>query len=79
MCKLEVSLLTGIGHDHDHAHTNIVLDEVANARCDMPSKVNAKVEQVIARTVESCPRGRDRGRSGGMSQDAELHRWRKID
>jgi len=43
----EVSLLTGVGHARD----NTVPDEVANNRCDMPSKVNPRVEQAIACTV----------------------------
>ena len=45
--ELEVSLLTGVGHAGD----STVLDEVANNRCDMPSKVNPRVEQAIACTL----------------------------
>ena len=73
--ELEVSLLTGVGHARD----NTVLDEVENNRCDMPSKVNPKVVQVIAKTVGSRPRGPDRGRSCAMSQDAELRSYGKVD
>jgi hypothetical protein len=52
---------------------------IANIRCGMLSKVNPRVEQVIARTVGSRPRGRDRCRSCGMSQDAEPRSHRKLD
>jgi exodeoxyribonuclease VII large subunit len=45
VCKLEVPVLTGIGHERD----STVLDEVANMRFDTPSKVIAGIEQVIAR------------------------------
>lgn len=49
ICDLPVPVFTGIGHERD----STVLDEVANAKFDTPSKVIAGVEQVIAkRTAE---------------------------
>ena len=45
--ELEVSLLTGVGHAGD----STVLEEVANNRCDIPSKLNPRVEQAIACTL----------------------------
>ena len=49
ICDLPVPVFTGIGHERD----STVLDEVANAKFDTPSKVIAGIEQVIAkRTAE---------------------------
>jgi exodeoxyribonuclease VII large subunit len=45
ICDLPVPVLTGIGHERD----STVLDEVANAKYDTPSKVIAGIEQVIAK------------------------------
>ena len=44
ICDLPIPVLTGIGHERD----NTVLDEVAHARYDTPSKVIAGIEQRIA-------------------------------
>jgi exodeoxyribonuclease VII large subunit len=50
ICDLTVPVLTGIGHERD----STVLDEVANAKFDTPSKVIAGIEQSIAmRTTEA--------------------------
>ena len=45
ICDLPVPVLTGIGHERD----STVLDEVANAKYDTPSKVIAGIEQVIVK------------------------------
>ncbi len=45
ICDLPVPVLTGIGHERD----STVLDEVANARFDTPSKVIAGIEQLIGK------------------------------
>ena len=47
ICDLPIPVLTGIGHERD----NTVLDEVAHARYDTPSKVIAGIEQRIAQRV----------------------------
>jgi len=47
ICDLPIPVLTGIGHERD----NTVLDEVAHARYDTPSKVIAGIEQRIAQQV----------------------------
>ena len=47
ICDLPLPVLTGIGHERD----NTVLDEVANARYDTPSKVIAGIEQRIVQRV----------------------------
>ncbi len=50
VCELEVPVLTGIGHERD----NTVLDEVANIRCDTPSKVIAGIERVILQRAQEA-------------------------
>ena len=45
ICDLPVPVLTGIGHERD----STVLDEVANAKYDTPSKVIVGIEQVIVK------------------------------
>ena len=47
ICDLPIPVLTGIGHERD----NTVLDEVAHARYDTPSKVIAGIEQRIVQRV----------------------------
>lgn len=47
VCDLPIPVLTGIGHERD----NTVLDEVAHARYDTPSKVIAGIEQRINQRV----------------------------
>ena len=47
VCDLPIPVLTGIGHERD----NTVLDEVAHARYDTPSKVIAGIEQRIIHRV----------------------------
>lgn len=47
ICDLPIPVLTGIGHERD----NSVLDEVAHARYDTPSKVIAGIEQRINQRV----------------------------
>ena len=47
ICDLPIPVLTGIGHERD----NTVLDEVAHARYDTPSKVIAGIEQRINQRV----------------------------
>jgi len=47
ICDLPIPVLTGIGHERD----NTMLDEVAHARYDTPSKVIAGIEQRIAQRV----------------------------
>ena len=47
VCDLSIPVLTGIGHERD----NTMLDEVAHARYDTPSKVIAGIEQRIAQRV----------------------------
>ena len=47
ICDLPIPVLTGIGHERD----NTVLDEVAHARYDTPSKVIAGIEQRIHQRV----------------------------
>ena len=47
ICDLHIPVMTGIGHERD----NTVLDEVAHARYDTPSKVIAGIEQRIALRV----------------------------
>lgn len=50
VCELGIPVLTGIGHERD----NTVLDEVANARFDTPSKVIAGIEHtIVERTREA--------------------------
>ena len=45
VCRLEVPVITGIGHQRD----STVLDEVANLSFDTPSKAIAGIEQTISR------------------------------
>ena len=45
ICELSVPVLTGIGHERDRS----VLDEVAHASYDTPSKVIAGIEQLIVK------------------------------
>jgi exodeoxyribonuclease VII large subunit len=45
ICELPVPVLTGIGHERDRS----VLDEVAHASYDTPSKVIAAIEQLIVK------------------------------
>ena len=47
ICDLPIPVYTGIGHERD----NTVLDEVAHARYDTPSKVIAGIEQRISQRV----------------------------
>jgi exodeoxyribonuclease VII large subunit len=50
VCLLEVPVLTGIGHERDRS----ILDEVAHARFDTPSKVVAGIEQHIVRRAREA-------------------------
>lgn len=50
VCELGIPVLTGIGHERD----NTVLDEVANARFDTPSKVVAGIEHTIVKRTREA-------------------------
>lgn len=50
ICDLPVPVLTGIGHERD----STVLDEVANAKYDTPSKVIAGIEQTVAKRTSEA-------------------------
>lgn len=50
VCELLVPVLTGIGHERDRT----LLDEVAHAAFDTPSKVIAGIEQVIRRRTREA-------------------------
>jgi exodeoxyribonuclease VII large subunit len=50
VCELGIPVLTGIGHERD----NTVLDEVANARFDTPSKVIAGIEHTIVKRTREA-------------------------
>ncbi|MBX9612930.1 MAG: exodeoxyribonuclease VII large subunit [Burkholderiales bacterium] len=50
VCELGIPVLTGIGHERD----NTVLDEVANARFDTPSKVIAGIEHTIVKRIREA-------------------------
>jgi exodeoxyribonuclease VII large subunit len=52
ICEQTVPVLTGIGHERD----STVLDEVAHARFDTPSKVIAGIEQQILRRSREAAR-----------------------
>jgi exodeoxyribonuclease VII large subunit len=50
VCELGIPVITGIGHERD----NTVLDEVANQRCDTPSKAITGIEHtIVQRTREA--------------------------
>jgi exodeoxyribonuclease VII large subunit len=49
-CELGIPVLTGIGHERD----NTVLDEVANARFDTPSKVISGIEHTIVKRTREA-------------------------
>ena len=50
LCTLKVPVLTGIGHERD----STILDEVAHARFDTPSKVIGGIEQLIRKRVSEA-------------------------
>ena len=50
LCDLSIPVLTGIGHERD----STILDEVAHARFDTPSKVVTGIEQVIKQRVQEA-------------------------
>lgn len=50
VCELDIPVFTGIGHERD----NTVLDEVANARFDTPSKVIAGIEHTIVKRTREA-------------------------
>lgn len=50
ICRLPIPVLTGIGHERD----STLLDEVANASFDTPSKVIAGIERVIFRRAQDA-------------------------
>jgi exodeoxyribonuclease VII large subunit len=50
ICDLPIPVLTGIGHERD----STVIDELANAKFDTPSKVIAGIEQVIVRRTSEA-------------------------
>ena len=50
VCRIPIPVFTGIGHQID----NTILDEVANARFDTPSKVSAYIAGVIVRNAEAA-------------------------
>ena len=55
ICELPVPVLTGIGHERDRT----VLDEVAHASYDTPSKVIAAIEQLIVKRARDARANRD--------------------
>ena len=55
ICELPVPVLTGIGHERDRS----VLDEVAHASYDTPSKVIAAIEQMIVKRALDARANRD--------------------
>ena len=55
ICELPVPVLTGIGHERDHT----VLDDVAHASYDTPSKVIAGIEQLIIKRARDVRANRD--------------------
>lgn len=71
ICELPVPVLTGIGHERDHT----VLDEVAHATYDTPSKVIAAIEQLIVKRARDARANHD-----AIVQAAEqaLHRTRRA-
>jgi exodeoxyribonuclease VII large subunit len=71
ICELPVPVLTGIGHERDHT----VLDEVAHATYDTPSKVIAAIEQLIVKRARDARANHD-----AIVQAAEqaLHRTRRV-
>ena len=71
ICELPVPVLTGIGHERDHT----VLDEVAHATDDTPSKVIAAIEQLIVKRARDARANHD-----AIVQAAEqaLHRTRRA-
>ena len=71
ICELPVPVLTGIGHERDRT----VLDEVAHASYDTPSKVIAGIEQLIVKRARDARAHRDI-----VIQVAEqaLHRTRRA-
>ena len=50
VCDLPIPVLTGIGHERD----STVIDELANAKFDTPSKVIAGIEQVIVKRTSEA-------------------------
>jgi exodeoxyribonuclease VII large subunit len=50
ICEIPIPVLTGIGHERD----STVLDEVAHASYDTPSKVIAGIEQLIVRRANEA-------------------------
>lgn len=71
ICQLPVPVLTGIGHERDRT----VLDEVAHASYDTPSKVIVGIEQLIVKRAHDARANRDT-----VIQVAEqaLHRTRRA-
>jgi exodeoxyribonuclease VII large subunit len=71
ICELPVPVLTGIGHERDRT----VLDEVAHASYDTPSKVIASIELLIVKRAQDARANRDT-----VVQVAEqaLHRTRRT-
>jgi exodeoxyribonuclease VII large subunit len=71
ICELPVPVLTGIGHERDRT----VLDEVAHASYDTPSKVIAGIEQLIVKRARDA-----RTNHETIIQAAEqaLHRTRRA-
>lgn len=55
ICELPVPVLTGIGHERDRT----VLDEVAHASYDTPSKVIAGIEQLIVKRARDARANHD--------------------
>ena len=55
ICELPVPVLTGIGHERDRT----VLDEVAHASYDTPSKVIAGIEQIIVKRAHDARTNHD--------------------
>ncbi len=55
ICELPVPVLTGIGHERDRT----VLDEVAHASYDTPSKVIAGIEQLIVKRARDAHANHD--------------------
>ena len=55
ICEMPVPVLTGIGHERDRT----VLDEVAHANYDTPSKVIACIEQLIVKRARDARANHD--------------------
>ena len=71
ICELPVPVLTGIGHERD----STVLDDVAHASYDTPSKVIVGIEQLITKRAHEARANHDT-----VMQRAEqaLHRTRRA-